>query len=399
MKNIAFVSVDDLVNVVRFRTAYGIAFQTPNIDRLLAMGTYFDNAYAVVPACNPSRAATMTGQSPFHNGIEENRQSFFDIVDPTTTLPYLLRQSGYTTAGIGKVFHAFPKEGKQGNADLGDFIAALYDHYELSTGEPIKGNTGSLLEAIVPGDTPASEIMDTRTVEWAAQFVAAQDGGDPWFLSLGLTKPHLNWNVPRKYYDRFDPSEIVVPKNLPDEFDDVPLFFQQFLTWQADLHKAVLEADKWVAGIHAYMAAVAYADAQLGTFLEAMDAADAWDDTTLMLWSDHGYHLGDKQAWGKFTHWEQATNAPLIIVDPDHGTPGSVVRAPVSLMTSSRRSSIWWASKTAGRATAGRWCRCSTTRTPGGTASPARSWTGRSRCAPRGTATCCRSTAASSSTT
>jgi serralysin len=105
MKNIAFISVDDLINVVRYRHAFGEPFRTPNIDRLLEMGTYFDGAHALVPACNPSRASTLTGQSLYRTGVYENHQDFFDLVDPATTLPHLLKQAGYETAAVGKVFH------------------------------------------------------------------------------------------------------------------------------------------------------------------------------------------------------------------------------------------------------------------------------------------------------
>jgi serralysin len=331
MKNVALISVDDLMNVVRFRDAYGEPFQTPNIDRLLAMGSYFDGAHAVVPACNPSRTAAMTGLSPFHTGVEANDQSFFSRVEPETTMPWLFREAGYTTVGMGKVFHAFPEEGRS-SAGLYRFLGSLYDHYEVSDGDRIEGNLGSLFDAIGPGVTPEEDLYDRRAVDWASHFVEGYDGDAPWFLTLGLVKPHLNWNVPQEYYDRFDVSRIVVPKTLPDDYDDVPLFYQQFLTGQRALHAQVIDRGAWVEGIHAYLAAVAYADAQLGRFLDALDAAGAWDDTTLVLWSDHGFHLGDQQVWGKFTHWERGTNAPLIIVDPDHGRPGTVIDTPVSLM-------------------------------------------------------------------
>lgn len=335
MKNIAVIAFDDLMNVVRYRNAYGAAFETPNLDRLMSMGTYFDNAHAVVPACNPSRAAVLTGQSPLHNGVEENTQTFFDAIAPQDTLPWLFRDAGYKTVGIGKIFHEMPQEGKD-RPGLAAFLGQAYDHYERSSGGRIEGNVTSILNALTPGTTPEADLADTRAVRWAADFITRQpdadEGGQPWFLSLGIGKPHLNWNVPQKYFDRIDRSDIVVPDTPSGDYEDVPPFYQQFLGWLREVHQGVLDRGVWVDAIHAYLAAVAYADAQLGTFLKAMDRADAWDDTTLVLWSDHGYQLGDKEVWGKFTHWEQATNAPLLFVDPDHGRPGTVVDTPVSLM-------------------------------------------------------------------
>ncbi len=104
-KNIAMVSVDDLINVVQFKGAYAIPFHTPNIDRLVDMGSYLNAAYALVPACNPSRAAAMTGQSMFRTGVEKDLDDFFDLIDPMDTLPGVLRAAGFETAAIGKLFH------------------------------------------------------------------------------------------------------------------------------------------------------------------------------------------------------------------------------------------------------------------------------------------------------
>ena len=293
----------------------------PNIDRLLAMGTYFDSAHAVVPVCNASRTATLTSQSPFRTGIENNDQDFFSLVDPTTTLPYLFKEAGYTTAAAGKIFHGTIRPQELDSAPARD-LKQLFD-----TLRPVEGRENS--SGVAPPGTPDWEFADDIAMTWAADFVAS-DHDQPWFLALGLLKPHMSWNVPQKYYDLYDRSKVEVPDNPTGDFDDLPLFFQQFI--DPDFHERVLDCGIWEDQIVRYMASVSFADAQLGTFLDAMDRADAWANTTVVLWSDHGYHLGDKQHWGKFTHWEQGTNAPLIIVDPDIGRPGTVVRTPVSLL-------------------------------------------------------------------
>jgi arylsulfatase A-like enzyme len=321
VKNVAFISFDDLFNVVRFRDVYGESLQTPNLDRLLARGTYFDNAHAVVPVCNPSRTSTLTGQSPFHTGIDNNQQAFYDVVDPATTLPFLFKQADYTTAAVGKIFHGMVTEAGL-NTEFEAYVRGLFDQLQVSEGIIQHRGWG-------PAQLPDHEFADHNAATWAADFVAA-DQGQPWFLALGLRKPHLSWYVPERYFDLYDRSRIVLPDNPSGDFDDLPPFFRQFI--DTDSHQNVLDAGTWRDLIVAYMAAVSFADAQLGIFLDAMDRAGAWQDTTLVVWSDHGHHLGDKQQWGKLTHWEQATNAPLIIVDPDVGTPGTVVRKPVSLM-------------------------------------------------------------------
>ena len=325
------ISVDDLFNVVRFRDAYGVDIQTPNIDRLLAMGTYFDAAYALVPACNPSRAATLTGLSQYHNGLHHNPDVFYEMIDPTLTLPYLLRQNGYYTTGVGKNFHGDMNAVETDAARLA-FFDTIFDHYQLTRGDSLGDSDDGLVAAVGPGTLAEDQLADTNAALWASSFIADPGTDQPWFLALGLMKPHLNWHVPQAYYDLYDPSGIVVPETPADDYDDVPDFFVQFLRSLFGNHQKMLDADQWVAGVHSYLAAVSYADAQLGRVLDAMDAAGAWDTTSVVLWSDHGFHLGDKSTWGKFTHWEQAANAPVIVVDPDFGTPGSVVTDPVSLL-------------------------------------------------------------------
>lgn len=328
MKNVLFISIDDLMNVVRFRNAYGTPFKTPNIDRLLDQGVYFDSAHALVAECNPSRTAVLTGQSLFRTGVEDNTQDLLDHVKPETTLPYLFRTSGYETAAVGKVFHRYPIKLEEGS-DKFVFFTSMFDVLHRSHGE---GNdeSSNFLDGIGPTHRDESEMRDTEAATWAADYISGQSGDDPWFLAVGLLKPHLDWHVPKQYYKLYDTSKIVAPSDTDWDPDSLPLFFQQFL--QPGAHKKILAAESWEKAIRAYMAAVSYVDAQLGKLLDAMDEAGAWDNTTVILWSDHGYHLGDQQAWGKFTHWEHGTNAPLIIVDPDIGSPGTTVNTPVSLL-------------------------------------------------------------------
>ena len=177
---------------------------------------------------------------------------------------------------------------------------------------------------------PDSKFADYNTAAWGAKFIRSGHDDEPWFLSVGFQKPHLDWIVPDRYYDLYDRSKIVLPENPRGDFDDIPLFFQQFFEDQR--HCRVIRPERGTT-------------ASLPTWLQSASRmhnserfSARWivpmpgTNTTLALWSDHGYHLGDKKHWGKFTHWEQGTNAPLIIVDPDVGRPGTVVRTPVSLL-------------------------------------------------------------------
>jgi arylsulfatase A-like enzyme len=329
MKNVLFISIDDLMNVVRFRDAYGVPFDTPNIDRLMERGTFFNGAHALAAECNPSRAATLTGQSMFRTHVEQNGQDFFANVDPSTTLPYLFKEGGYHTAAVGKVFHgSMPSDPQSPHAA---YLRALFDVLQPTRGETHGGNEGDILGSLEPTRLPERRLADRQAADWAAGYIERHDDGAPWFLAVGFMKPHAAWHVPKQYYDRYDLLEIETP-SVPagGVLATLSPFVRQFFRTQ--VHKGVVEADVWEEAIQAYMAAVSYADAQVGRLMRALDRSDAWSNTTVVLWSDHGFHLGDQETWGKFTHWEHATNAPLVIVDPDVGRPGTVVQTPVSLL-------------------------------------------------------------------
>ena len=154
-KNVVFVAFDDLFNVVRFRDVFGPPIQTPNIDRLLSMGTYFDGAHAVVPLCNPSRVATLTGQSPFRTGVESNQQKFHEHVDPSTTLPYLFKEAGYTTATVGKIFHGHIEGQAELKTPQAAFFRKLFDVLHPTEGR-------------IPAtrDMPEWEAADFKTAAW-----------------------------------------------------------------------------------------------------------------------------------------------------------------------------------------------------------------------------------------
>ncbi len=329
-KNIAMISVDDLINVVRYRDAFGPDMVTPNIDRLMSMGTYFNQANATVPACNPSRASAMTSTTPFFNGVFKNADDWIANIAAEHTMPAALMEQGYTSLGIGKIFHKFPHADRDDGAAR--YLRSIFDVYKDGEGEAWSGTVRSISQAIGPSSIPEEDSFDAISITHASHFLRNHKDSDaPWYIALGLLKPHLNWNVPRKYYNLYDIDDIVIPE-IDHNTDDVPFFYQQFMKRHEVTHATVTDLGIWKQAIQAYLASVSYADAQIGKFLNVMDETGAWTDTTLVLWSDHGYHLGDKAAWGKFTHWEAAANAPLIIVDTDQVPAGKVIDTPVSLL-------------------------------------------------------------------
>lgn len=321
-KNVVMVAFDDLLNVVRYRDAFGPTFITPNMDRLMAQGINFENAFATTPLCKPSRAAVMTGQLAFTTGIFHNRdQDLLDGFSPAQTLPGWFANSGYFSTGMGKLLHhvADPR------------LPLVFDDWQATSGPD---HYGGDLFGYGPARVPEEATKDALTAEWAANFIGSYTRTEPYFLSVGIEKPHLNWVLPQAYFDLYDVTDIVTPDVPDDDWASLPDFFKQFFVagFSHNNHLNALAGGEWENLIHAYMAAVSYADAQLGRVLDALDAAGAWADTTFVLWSDHGWHLGDHDKWNKFTLWESAASVPLVIADPDFGTGGTTVVEPVSLL-------------------------------------------------------------------
>jgi arylsulfatase A-like enzyme len=321
--NLLMFSIDDMRTLSNWGHFTSLV-STPNLDRLAAMGTTFERAITQVPLCNPSRTSVFTGLQPSETGVLENTTPWFDLVDPSTTLPAVLRTAGAYVAMYGKHFHydaisaadqavmfdEFQARFTQGFADR-----VIRDEFWRDRPFP-SGRYGG----------PESDLQDTITAAAAIDFLANTAGTleQPFFLGVGISKPHLNWWVPPAFYDRYDATAIraALELSLADgtiipgdgEYFDVPP-----MSGPSGGHAVIgADLDQWVDYIQAYLAAVSFADAKIGDVLDALEADPALAaDTAIVLWSDHGYHLGDKDQWGKFTLWREATQVPFIVVDPD----------------------------------------------------------------------------------
>ncbi|WP_118135635.1 sulfatase-like hydrolase/transferase [Oceanicella sp. SM1341] len=319
MKNVVAVSVDDLFNFVRFREAFGVEISTPNLDRLLDMGTYFDSAYASTPVCNPSRATVLTGQSVFETGIYENVESWERFLSPQDTLPAAFHRAGYETAAVGKNFHSPNISAGYAQGVIDENLRAnglMHEKFGLPFG------TGP-----APAGVTDEDYVDYDMATKAAALLdGVKAGGDPLFLMAGLFHPHAPFNAPQEYFDLYPLEDIKIPGTTAARDLDLPDFAKQFMPDMGPLFDGMVEQT-----VQAYLAGISYSDAMLGIILDAMDRNQLWGNTTLVLWSDHGYQMGDRDLWHKFTLWEEAGNAPLIIVDPDQAEPGRVVTTPVGL--------------------------------------------------------------------
>ena len=302
--NVLFIALDDLNHWVGHlgRNPQTI---TPNIDRLAARGVRFTRAYCAAPLCNPSRAALMSGLRPTTTGVYQNNQDWRPHVPEDRSLVSAFRRAGYEALGSGKIYHeAFRRRGE-------------WDDYLEDEGKDPKptGDDGVGGIKFAPLDGARDEdLREWRIVQYGIDQLR-KPHEKPFLLTVGLHKPHMPWNVPRKYYDLHPLDAIQLPPHRADDLDDVPPAGVKMAKPEGD-HQRMLESGRWKEAVQAYLAAVSYADAMVGRLLDALDASPYRDDTIVVLWGDHGWHLGEKSHWRKFALWEEATRAPLVWVVP-----------------------------------------------------------------------------------
>jgi arylsulfatase A-like enzyme len=181
-----------------------------------------------------------------------------------------------------------------------------------------------------PVDCRDEDMGDWKIAEWAVSELKKKHD-KPFFLAPGFIRPHLPWYAPRKYFDMYDEKKIAMPKVKEDDLDDVPKQGRHFATRSGD-HKAVLEYGQWRKAVQAYLACISFTDACVGRIVDALDASEYAKNTIVVLWSDHGWHLGEKLHWRKFALWEEATRNPFLMVVPGVTKPNGRCERTVDYM-------------------------------------------------------------------
>lgn len=342
--NVLFLAVDDMKDWVNCLGGYRGKVETPNIDRLARRGTLFTNAHCASPKCAPSRAALLTGLRPSTSGLYDNGHWWLPNLPDIVTLPNHFRQHGYLAVGAGKIFHH--TAGNHPPNQWSRFFRLTFtedpwfrgvklnypwsNHAPYPDGFPFSGVDGLGHEndwgSLAIGE---QDYDDEKTVDYAIRFLQ-QPHDRPFFLACGLFRPHLPWYVPSRFFDHYALDEIVLPEVNRDDLNDVPAAGKRFaLSRRSDL-ETIKRAGKWKHAVRAYLASITCADDRIGRVLNALETRDDAANTIVVLWSDHGWHLGEKQHWHKSTLWEEATRVPLIIVAP--GFPSGICDRPVSLL-------------------------------------------------------------------
>jgi choline-sulfatase len=321
--NVLFIALDDLNDWIGCLGGHPQT-KTPNLDRLAASGVLFTNAYCAGASCNPSRTAVMTGLPAHRSGLYNNLQKIRDVLPDAELLPRCFSRHGYWSAGSGKILHYI-------------IDPPSWDDYF-----PAKEKDNPFPRTFYPSKRPVSlpRAGDWQYVEtdWVALDVTDEEfGGDwlvtkwigeqlqsqhdkPFFLACGIYRPHEPWFVPRKYFEPYPLEKIQPgPGVKAGDLEDVPPIGQRIGRNRYFEH--IQKQGQWKQGIQAYLASIHFADAMVGRVLAALERSPYRDNTIVVLWSDHGWHLGEKEHWQKYTGWRLCDRVPLMVRVPQ-GAPG-----------------------------------------------------------------------------
>ncbi len=315
--NVLFIAIDDLNDWVGCLGGHPQA-RTPNIDRLAARGTLFSNAHVQSPLCNPSRSSLLTGLRPSSTGIYGLVPGIREVAatKDSVTLPQYFARHGWFTAGFGKVFHdgSIPADQRTNEFNVWGIAPGMPMPKEKFVQTPAK--MAAMDWGIFP--TNDSEQADWKIADAAIAQLKSLPSGKPFFVAVGFRLPHVPCFASQRWFDLFPPEDqIVLPPVKERDRDDVPEF-SWYLHWKLPEPRLswLKQANQWRPLVRAYLASTAFMDSQVGRVLDALNDIGATSNTVVVLWSDNGWHLGEKGMTGKTTLWERSTHVPLIFAGP-----------------------------------------------------------------------------------
>jgi len=306
--NILFIAIDDMNDWTGFLGGHP-QVQTPNMDKLAQRGVNFTNAHCPAPGCSPCRNALLFGIEPFHSGLYAfyDHAGFSDkVLKGCTPLPEFFQANGYNTYGSGKIHHRrlpTPKEWTEFHKP---------EHHKLIY-KPEEGYQigKSRKMAFCPTANPLEEHPDYKVASYGVD-VLSRKHDKPFFLAVGIVKPHLAFVCPQQFFDLY-PKDVKPPRIHPNDHDDIPAVGRAFAKISDD--RKFKQDKAWTRVRRAYLACISWADYNVGRVLDALEGGPYADNTIVVLWSDHGYGQGEKRHFRKFALWEETTRVPFIIWD------------------------------------------------------------------------------------
>lgn len=331
--NVLFISIDDLNDWTGFLGGHPQAL-TPNMDRLAKNSVVFNRSYSPAQSCNPSRTALLSGIRPSSSGVYHNGQNMraSPALENCVTLPGYFKQEGYQVLGSGKIFHGADA------VSWHEYWPSLTNtippsQWPTDAPKPLEG-TRSMTWG--PVDMDKEETSDWKVADWVVKQLK-RDFKKPFFLGCGFLRPHLPWYAPRSYFEKFPLDKIVLPEVNNSDWDDIPRLGKWMAQYpvhnesgQTD-HTLVVKHNQWKHAVQAYLATIHFVDECLGRVMEALENSPYSDNTIIVLWSDHGWHLGEKLHWRKFSLWEEGTRTVMLFSGNNIEATG-ICERPVNLL-------------------------------------------------------------------
>ena len=334
--NVVFIAIDDQNDWIGCMGGHPLV-KTPNLDALAARGTLFTNAHCQAPLCNPSRTSLMIGLRPSTTGIHGLSPWFRTLgqYEDLVALPQHFENNGYKTLSAGKIYHSWrgPSGGGKGKGKGkgGDEQAKGVMEFQevgpaggFGTKPPAKlvpptpfGNHALLDWGVWPLDNDDTEKGDYQVASWAVEKLEGMKKDEPFFLAAGFFLPHVPCYATQKWFDLYPDDDTVLPAFREDDRDDTPKS-SWWIHWKLPEPRL-----KWVQENHqhrnlvrSYLACTSFVDSQVGRIMEALKKSGLEENTIVVLWGDHGWHLGEKGITGKNTLWDRGTKVPLILAGP-----------------------------------------------------------------------------------
>lgn len=334
--NVLFVSLDDLNNWIEPLGGHPQA-KTPNLNKFAELSVNFKKAYCPSPSCNPSRTAIMSGLNTYTSGVYSNYQDWREVLKDYKGMGLYFRENGYYSAGAGKIYHYhmidsscwdeyWPSQKQNMPAEyMPQRQAGFEEKYGRDPAVDFTVNMPYFHNMYKMFDWAALDINDSmmgdfKSVDWVSDKLNS-DHNKPFFLACGIYRPHVPWYVPKKYFDMFPLEDIQLPKTVEDDLGDVGDRVKEIANRGGDYHKHVVEAGLWKEAVQAYLASIAFCDAMFGKLMNSLQQSKYANNTIVVVWSDHGWQLGEKKHWRKFALWENVVQTVLMIKAPA-GTKG-----------------------------------------------------------------------------
>jgi choline-sulfatase len=341
--NVLFIAIDDLNDWLGCLEGHPLA-KTPHMDQLARRGTLLTNAHCQSPLCNPSRTSLLLGLRPSTTGIHGLEPWFRRVPQwqDHVTLPQHFARHGYRTLSAGKIYHSLRNEPPRSRPPEGKAEPEFHvwgPAGGIGTRPPEKlipptpsGNHPLMDWGVWPLDNDDSEKGDYQVASWAVEQLETLPKEEPFFLAVGFFLPHVPCYATQQWFDLYPDDDSVLPPVLESDRDDTPRF-SWYLHWDLPEPRLdwVREAGQWRNLVRSYLACTSFVDHQVGRVLEALEKSPHADNTIVVVWSDHGWHLGEKMITGKNSLWDRSTRVPLLFAGPGV-TPNQKCNQPAELL-------------------------------------------------------------------